>query len=397
MNILFIAGTDITIHPNHRAHHFISYLESLGAQVDVVCHLPFYTGGQAVDALARYRYGLRERYRRPFEITPRKNGVQLAVRMLPGRLDDFVHSYWSYLHFGPLTGKRYDLCIFGNPSNVLLPLLLKRRGLIGTLIYDDWDFYPGFNRSWIWTRLTRFRERLCIGSAKLVISVGGLLSDLRKEQGAARTLVIPNGVDYRIFASAQNKRPHPPTLVYMGKLGADWGIDVSIEGFAQMCKQMPDARYLIIGYNQGTYVLQLQRQVERLGLNGKVLFLGGKPYEELPHYLADADVGVALHNPNDLMRYAFPLKVVEYMAAGLAVVGTGIGETEKLILEGQAGRCVSFSPEAFADAVLEILGNKPLLDDYCRHAQDYARRYDWTTVFSSLPDLAVLCHLSETD
>ena len=58
--------------------------------------------------------------------------------------------------------------------------------------------------------------------------------------------------------------------------------------------------------------------------------MGKKRYDELPNLLAKADIGVALFRVNDLMKYTFPLKVVEYMAAGLAVVGTRVGETERL-------------------------------------------------------------------
>jgi glycosyltransferase involved in cell wall biosynthesis len=324
---------------------------------------------------------------RSYEISQRKTGIQVAIRMLPGRLDAFVQGLWAYQHLGPIIAKRYDFCIFGNPDNVLLPLLLKKRGLIETIIYDDWDFYPGFNRSWLWNHLTSYREHLCLSLADVVISVGSLLAELRKRQGAARTLVIPNGVNYPLFATAQAKRPHPPTLIYSGKLAEDFGTDVSIEGFAQVLDRIPEARYLIISYDQGPYVHYLHNLVGQLGLSNNVLFLGPKRYEELPHYLAEADIGVALFKPNDLMKYAFPLKIVEYMAAGLAVVGTEIGETEKLIHEGESGRCVPYSPEAFASAVLDILSDNAVLMGYSEHAKKYAKRYDWDTLFSGILDV----------
>jgi len=150
---------------------------------------------------------------------------------------------------------------------------------------------------------------------------------------------------------------------------------------------MPEARYLIIGYNEGPYIDFLHNLVGQLGLSESVLFLGPKRYEELPHYLAEADIGVAMHRPNELMRYAFPLKVVEYMAAGLSVIGTGVGETEKLILEGKSGRCVPCSSEAFAGAVLDILSDSAVLTGYCEHAKEYAIRYDWDSLFSGLLDV----------
>ncbi len=387
MKVLFVGGLDITILPNHRAHHVIAFLERLGVQVDIISLTPYYTGTWPAGPWTRFRRGFRDSIKGPIAVLVRKTGVEVAVHRLPGRLDAFIQALWAYLHLGPLTGARYDVCIFGNPSNVLLPMLLRKQGVVGTIIYDDWDFYPGFEQSWLGNRLTTYREHLCVSLADVVISVGSLLAELRKNQGAARTVVIPNGVNYGLFAMAQRKSPHPPTLIYTGRLAEAWGVDVSIEGFARVHDEMPEARYLIIGYNEGPYIGYLHNLVDQLGLSDSVLFLGPKRYEELPHYLAEADIGVALHKPNELMRYAFPLKVVEYMAAGLAVVGTEVGETKKLILEGESGRCVPCSSQAFARAVLDMLSDSAALAGYGQRAKEYAKRYDWDAVFSGLVDV----------
>ena len=385
--VLFIAGIDIAILHNHRAQHFIAFLEQHDVQMDIISLVPFYTGKRPASLCHRFWSGLRESIGNPIVIHNRKTGIELAISRLPSRLDAFPQSLWAYWHLGPILGNRYDVCIFGNPDNVLLPLLLKKRGIVGSIIYEDWDFYPGFDQTWLRKRLTNYREHMCVSLANVVISVGSLLAELRKSQGAAQTLVIPNGVNYALFATAQTKRAHPPTLVYIGKLAEDWGVDVSIKGFAQVHDQIPDARYLIIGYNDGPYIHYLHNIVDQLGLNDSVIFLGPKRYEELPRYLAEADIGVALHRPNELMRYAFPLKVVEYMAAGLSVVGTGVGETERLILEGECGRCVPCSPEAFAGAVIDIFSDSTVLTGYCENAKEYAKRYDWDSLFSGILDV----------
>lgn len=386
MDVLFIAGSDL-LHPNHRADHFISFLEKHAARVDVISLTRFYSGPRPAGPWTRLRWGLRNSISERVEVIEKKTGVQVVVRKLPSRLDPVAQDLWAYLHLGPLAGQRYELCIFGNPDNVLLPLLLKRSGVVDTLIYDDWDYYYGFDESPLWKLLMRWRERICVSIADVVVSVGSLLAELRKGQGARRTVVIPNGVDYRLFAAAQQKRPHPPTLVYVGKLAEEYGVDVSLRGFAQVRKEIPTARYLIISYSEGQYTAYLQSLVDELKLGDGVLFLGPKRYEELPYFLAEADIGVALFRPNELMKYTFPLKVVEYMAAGLAVVGTKIGETEKLILEAQSGKAVECSSEDFASAVISLLSDSARLAKYCENAKEYARRYDWNSLFSSLLDV----------
>jgi glycosyltransferase involved in cell wall biosynthesis len=384
MNILYIAGSDSVIHPNHRAHHFINFLEYHANRVDVISLKRFYSGPWPADHWTRLRSGLRDSIGRRVEVIEKATGIQLVIRKLPGRLNPVAQDLWAYLHLEPLDGRQYDLCIFGNPENVLLPLLLKKKGIVETVIYDDWDYYFGFDRSWLWKLLMRWREHISVSIADIVISVGSLLAELRNGQGARRTLVVPNGVDYQLFAVAQQKKPHPPTLIYLGKLADEYGVDVSIKGFALVREKIPDARYLVISYSEGQYVNYLHSLVDELKLSDRVLFLGAKRYEELPQYLAEADIGVALFKSNELMRYAFPLKIVEYMAAGLAVVGTKIGETETLICEAKSGEAVGFSSEEFAQAVVSILSDKKLLKDCSNNASRYAKKYDWGVLFDKL-------------
>jgi len=77
-------------------------------------------------------------------------------------------------------------------------------------------------------------------------------------------------------------------LIYAGRLAEDWGVDISIKGFAGVRDQIPEARYLIVGYNEERYVHYLHELVEQLGLGDSVFFVGPKRYEELPYYLAEA-------------------------------------------------------------------------------------------------------------
>ena len=387
MKVLFIGGADLTFYHNHRAHHFIAFLESHATQVDVISLVNFYSDLRPAGLWTRLRCGLRASMDKRVQVIERRTGIQVEIRKLPSRLDSIAQDLWAYLNLGPLAGRRYELCIFGNPDNVLLALLLQKKGLVRTLVYDDWDYYPAFHRPLYWRLLMRWREQICVSIADLVISVGSLLADLRRSQGATRTIVIPNGVDYQLFSIAQHKRPHAPTLVYMGTLEEEYGIDISIRGFAQIRDVIPTARYLIIGFDEGEYARSLHSLVDELGLRDSVRFLGRKQYDELPCLLAEADVGVALFRSNELMKYAVPLKVVEYMAAGLAVVGTRMGETERMILEARGGEAVECSSEEFASTVINMLNDRAILAGYSANAREYARRHDWNILFTDLLDV----------
>lgn len=385
MRVLFIAGSDINVHPNHRSHHFIRFLEKHAERVDVISMTRFYSGRHSASILRRFWCGLHKSEGKGTEVIVRDRGIQLKIKQLPGRLDPLVQDLWAYLHLQTLKGLRYDVCIFGNPENALLAYLLKRRGVVQSVIYDDWDYYLGFDQSRFWKILINWRERVSVAISDAVISVGNLLAEYRRSQGAKRSFVIPNGVDYQLFANAQKKRPHPETLVYVGKLAKEYGVDVTIRGFASVLEEIRTARYLIISYSEGPYGDYLKRLASELGLSENINFLGSKSYEDLPYYLAEADIGIALFRPNELRKFAFPLKVVEYMAAGLAVIGADYGETGTLIRDSRCGRHIACEPEEFGRAGIEMLTQRRDLARYQSNASHYARRYEWDKLFSDLP------------
>lgn len=385
--ILYIGGSDLIRSPNHRAHHFIRFLEKHAGRVDVVSLRPFYAGPYPASPLSKLRRGIHSYSHEPVQVTDTEAGTEFQVHKLPNRMDPLLQDVWAYLHLDELLRRHYDVGIFGNPDNAFLAWRLKQRGVVDRLVYDDWDYFAGFDRPLYWRLPMAWRERFSVSIADTVISVGSLLAELRQEQGARETFVVPNGVNYEVFARAQVKKPHPPTLVYTGSIEEWAGLDVTLEGFAQVRDQVPAARYLIIGPNENDYGSALRAQADRLGLGESVLFLGYRPYQELPEFLAESDIGVALFWPTDQMKYAFHLKVVEYMAAGLAVVGTQVGETERIISQAGAGRALEFSAEAFAASVLEMLRDEQALARYAANGIEFARRYDWDLVFADLHDI----------
>ena len=386
-DVLYIGGSDLVRSPNHRAHHFIRFLEQHARRVDVVSLRPFYAGPYPASPLSKLRRGISTYTAEPVNVTDTRVGTEFQVHKLPNRMDPLLQDVWAYFHLGELARRHYDVGIFGNPDNAILAWMLKKRGIVDSLVYDDWDYFAGFDRPLYWRLPMAWRERFSVSIADRVISVGSLLAELRQEQGARETFVVPNGVNYQVFARAQEKKPHPPTLIYTGSIEEWAGLDVSLEGFARVRAEIPAARFLIIGPNQNEYGHALRKQADRLGLGDSVCFLGYRPYEELPEFLAEADIGVALFWPTDQMKYAFHLKVVEYMAAGLAVVGTRVGETEGIILQAGAGRAVDFQTEAFAAAVLEMFRDERALAEYGARGIEFARPYDWNLVFSDLHEI----------
>jgi glycosyltransferase involved in cell wall biosynthesis len=103
-----------------------------------------------------------------------------------------------------------------------------------------------------------------------------------------------------------------------------------------------------------------EAEARAAGLNGSITFTGSLPHDLLPACLAAADVGVApfdtaAHAPLSLAFYWSPLKVFEYMAAGLPVVAPDIPRLRQILGAGEAGLLYdAASPHGLADAIVAL-------------------------------------------
>lgn len=220
------------------------------------------------------------------------------------------------------------------------------------------------------------RERLCARQSDAVISVNILLAQLRMKQGARRVFVVPNGMNLPLLAQGRQKVPHPPTLVYMGTILPLWGIDLAIRAMPQLLQAIPDIRFLVAGY--GPAEADLRALCQELGVAERVIFLGPLKYETLPSILSQADVGIATSLPDSTFRYyASPLKLIEYMAAGLPVIASRVGQTEITMEEANAGILINHSVEEFVRAVISLFRDWALYERFSHAAINYSAGFDW--------------------
>jgi glycosyltransferase involved in cell wall biosynthesis len=102
--------------------------------------------------------------------------------------------------------------------------------------------------------------------------------------------------------------------------------------------------------------------------------IGLVDYEYLPEVLARANVGIIPFEDCDLVRSTSPIKMYEYLAAGLPVVTTPIPEAEALAAPGILR--VATTAEGFASALEDSLSGGMV-----EERQEIAKAYSWDRVF----------------
>jgi glycosyltransferase involved in cell wall biosynthesis len=220
-------------------------------------------------------------------------------------------------------------------------------------------------------------------SALLAVSneVAAYLGHFAAAQGRVR--VVPNGVRPERFPC--DLKPALPasdgvfTVGFVGTLKAWHGLTILLEAFEQLYLQDPACRLLIVGH--GPERDRLATQAVKLGFHQVVHFTGAVFPEEVPGLLASMDVAVAPY-PKAGEFYFSPLKVYEYMAAGLAVVASRLGQLEKLVEPEITGLLVPPGDAPALAAALERLRHDPELRSLLGQAarSKVMRKHTWDQV-----------------
>ena len=384
-DVLFVAGSDLFNRLNQPSQHMPYHLATHFKHLDLVGYLRFYDGPSA-PAWKRITQGMQAVIFHRINICEEGNIRTITARRLrlPGSLDLMLQDIWMCMILRPYLNRHYHVAIVDGPESAFLAWWLKKTGRVQHLIYYDIDYYPAVHPHW--SGLLSQRERMCCKLADAVASVSRPLAALREQQGAKPAVVVPNGVEFSRFYSANLlRKEHSPTLVYAGSLDMRWGIDLPIRAMPLLLQKFPDIQLIIAGRGQAEQ--ELHQLVISLGIQKHVRFEGFVSYPDLPALLALADIGIATSRQNDFRKYASPLKLVEYMAAGLPVICSGGGEAEKMIEESGAGVNIPFEAEAFADAVRLLLATPGALSSYREAAIHYARGRSWEQMGSLMAQL----------
>lgn len=207
-------------------------------------------------------------------------------------------------------------------------------------------------------------ENSILRSADIVAVVSGVLGEMLHEQGVARErlLLTPNGVHLELYAapdraSARAKLGIPPNVgTVFGFVGylRDWHrLDLVVQALGRA--ELREATLCVVGEGPGTATLLAA--AERAQASPRVRLAGSFPHAVIPSLLPAFDVAlVPAINP-----YASPLKLFEYMAAGLAVIAPDQPNLREVLQHEQNALLVQQGDaDAMAAALLQLVRSPDL-------------------------------------
>jgi len=206
-----------------------------------------------------------------------------------------------------------------------------------------------------------------------------------------QVVVVPNGVDPNRFPlkprDASPALRHVWSVGFVGTLKPWHGLSTLLEGFAILHRTHADTRLVIVG--DGPERVHVEARADALGVRDAVRLTGAVAPGQVPGLLASMDVAAAPY-PNLPDFHFSPLKVFEYMAAGLPVVASRIGQIAEVIRDGENGLlCPPGDPSAFAAALCRVKQEPDLGARLGRAARALViRDYTWDRVACRVLHLA---------
>ncbi|GGK79334.1 hypothetical protein Sme01_21920 [Sphaerisporangium melleum] len=234
-------------------------------------------------------------------------------------------------------------------------------------------------------RLAR-AERRMTERADVIAACSPHLTERFTRDGRPAALVA-NGCDVAAYSGVDDAPPPadlPAELAATPVAGFVGHINARIDIALLEAVAATGAPLVLVGPRVGDYEPE---RWPRLVVLPNVHWVGRKPYEELPSYLRIMDVGLTPYADSAFNRASFPLKTLEYLAAGRAAVSTDLPATAWL----DAGPLIAVArtPGAFAAAVTAGLGT-PRTEDLAGRRRAFAARHDWHHRVRLLADLLEL-------
>jgi sugar transferase (PEP-CTERM/EpsH1 system associated) len=259
---------------------------------------------------------------------------------------------------------------------------------------DKWAQYGQRTRpplAWVYRsegrRLQRYEARVARWARLCVLVTGAEEALLKSFAPWANTAVVPNGVDLHYF-TVNGQRAKEPILIFTGAMDYRPNIDAvtffCADIFPLVQRELPDARFFIVGLNPAASVLRLAK---RPG----VVVTGAVP--DVRVFCGRASVCVA---PLRIAR-GIQNKVLQAMAMGLPVVATSQA-CQGIAARGGHDLLVADDPATFAGRVVDLLKDPGARASLGRRARAFVEsHHSWEVSLKTLESLLYAAAGSQAD
>jgi glycosyltransferase involved in cell wall biosynthesis len=217
-----------------------------------------------------------------------------------------------------------------------------------------------------------------------------ILNDVlgRRVLGSRPFHVVPAGVNLDVFRPGLPRtfrREHGiaddhVVFILAGTLEAMRGTDVPLRAFARALSR--DDRLWLLMPGKGSQLEELRAFARAQGIEHRVWLPGYVPYSEMPRLYAAADAGLSYLAPTEYHEGLPPMKVMEYLGAGLPVIASDVPSHRMQLQHESNGLLAPPGPDGFADAMLRFAADAALRARLVSAAAPSVAHLSWVRIAS---------------
>lgn len=227
------------------------------------------------------------------------------------------------------------------------------------------------------------RDRLVLNSAAVTAVTSDYLTQVTRRVKPSRSEVVYLGVDRSTLKPAKSVYRFGDTLelIYAGTLGEAYDMPTLLAAIEAMAKANRPVRFTIAG--DGPWRPQVISAAARFPKH--IRFLGQVAAETLPDFYADAHVGLATYGEGSTV--SMPVKLFDYMAAGLATIGSMQGEASELLSKGGGALYRAGSPVSLEEKIEFYIAHPEILASNRQFSFNKSKEFDQHIQHSRFADL----------
>ncbi len=194
-----------------------------------------------------------------------------------------------------------------------------------------------------------------------------------------RVTTIPTGIDLTPFQQADGSKVRQKygwtdekILVSVSRLAEEKNVKTLLAAAAQVLTTHQDARLMLVG--DGPQRGELEKHAKKLGLDGKVIFTGRVPFDEVAAHLKASDIFCFAS-----ITETQGLVTMEAMAAGLPIVAVNATGTSDAVDDGVEGLLTADDSGALGQAISRLLDDPALQQKLTHNAVTKAESFDMMT------------------
>ena len=255
-----------------------------------------------------------------------------------------------------------------------------------TIYFTKKNLYGSKMKNYVLGRISKKITDYILRKADLIFSISESMKEflIKKKLSANKIAVLPLGANVDMVGNKKNQikiakdynLKSGKTLIYLGTLIKTRDPLFLFNVIKTVVKNIPDLKLLVVGEGKDKNDLKEYRQfIKKNNLDNNIFLVGKVPRYKVLDYLAVSDIGLSQFPPIHFLKFNSPIKLMEYMAAGLAVIGNDYNnEQREIINRSKCGKLVKYNVPEFSNAIKFLVKNQNKTKEMGKKGKDYIKR-----------------------